>query len=120
MSSKVAVGFTSLTRGSSTSSSSGSDGLNVRDDKMGTKQVVIVGAGPAGMMLAYQLSSNGARVRVIERHPDFDREFRGELVQGSNVEELEKAGIFQLLLNRGLAIPNIERRMFLGHTRQVA
>lgn len=87
---------------------------------MATKQVVIVGAGPAGMMLAYQLASNGVKVRVLERHPDFEREFRGELVQGSNVEQLKKAGIFQLLLDRGLAIPDIERRMFLGHKRQVA
>lgn len=44
---------------------------------MSERQVVIVGAGPAGMMLAYQLASNGVRVRVLERHPDFEREFRG-------------------------------------------
>src|SRR2546423_978596 len=82
-------------------------------------QVVIVGAGPAGMMLAYQLVSNGVKVRVLERHPDFEREFRGELIQGSNVEQLEKAGIFKVLLDRGLAIPQMERRMFLGHRRAV-
>src|SRR5688572_8949340 len=87
---------------------------------MNKRQVVIVGAGPAGMMLAYQLASNGVEVRVLERHPDFEREFRGELVQGSTVKQLENAGIFQLLLERGLAIPNNERRMFLGHKRQVA
>ncbi|HYO57501.1 FAD-dependent monooxygenase [Archangium sp.] len=86
---------------------------------MAQKEVVIVGAGPAGMMLAYQLVSNGVKVRVVERHPDFKREFRGELVQGSVVEQLEKAGIFKLLLERGLAIPNIERRMFVGHIRRV-
>lgn len=83
------------------------------------KTVVIVGGGPAGMMLAYQLASNGVGVRVLERHPDFEREFRGELVQGSNVEQLEKAGIFPLLVQKGLALPQIERRMFVGPTRQV-
>lgn len=72
---------------------------------MSTKQVVIVGGGPAGMMLAYQMVSNGVAVRVLERHPDFQREFRGELVQGSVVEQLKKAGIFPLLLERGLALP---------------
>jgi 2-polyprenyl-6-methoxyphenol hydroxylase-like FAD-dependent oxidoreductase len=39
------------------------------------REVVIVGAGPAGMMLAYQLVSSGVKVRVLERHPDFQREF---------------------------------------------
>jgi 2-polyprenyl-6-methoxyphenol hydroxylase-like FAD-dependent oxidoreductase len=31
--------------------------------------VVIAGAGPAGMLLANQLVTNGVRVRVVERHP---------------------------------------------------
>jgi 2-polyprenyl-6-methoxyphenol hydroxylase-like FAD-dependent oxidoreductase len=31
--------------------------------------VVIIGAGPAGMMLAYLLVTNGISVRVLERHP---------------------------------------------------
>jgi 2-polyprenyl-6-methoxyphenol hydroxylase-like FAD-dependent oxidoreductase len=85
----------------------------------GTPQVVIVGAGPAGMMLAYQLVSNGIPVRVLERHPDFQREFRGELMQRSVVEQLDKAGILPRLLERGLALPGIERRMFVGLKRRV-
>ena len=81
-------------------------------------QVVIAGAGPAGMVLAYQLASNGIRVRVLERHPDFDREFRGELIQKSVLDELEKAGILRLLEQRGLVIP-VERQMFVGVKRRV-
>lgn len=86
---------------------------------MKSPEIVIVGAGPAGMVLAYQLVSNGIKVRVLERHPDFDREFRGELIQRSVIEQLEKAGIFSLLLEQGLALPNVERRMFLGLKRKV-
>src|SRR3954454_18716861 len=82
-------------------------------------RVVIVGGGPAGMLLAYQLASNGVDVTVLERHPDFDREFRGELLQGSVVEQLEKAGVMRILLDRGLALPGIERRMLLGTSRRV-
>jgi 2-polyprenyl-6-methoxyphenol hydroxylase-like FAD-dependent oxidoreductase len=83
------------------------------------REVVIVGGGPAGMMLAYQLVSSGVKVRVLERHPDFKREFRGELMQRSVVEQLMKAGIFSSLLERGLALPDIERRMFVGLKRRV-
>ena len=63
------------------------------------------------MMMAYQLASSGVDVTVLERHPDFDREFRGELLQRPVVEQLEKAGVMSILLERGLALPGIERRM---------
>ncbi|MFL5380724.1 MAG: FAD-dependent oxidoreductase, partial [Myxococcales bacterium] len=74
-------------------------------------KVVIAGGGPAGMVLAYQLASNGVDVTVLERHPDFDREFRGELLQAPIVEALENAGLMRILLERGLALPGIRRRM---------
>ncbi len=83
------------------------------------RQVVVVGAGPAGMLLAYQLVSSGVKVCVLERHPDFRREFRGELLQRSVVEQLERAGIFAKLVERGLALPDVERQMFVGHRRRV-
>lgn len=83
-------------------------------------EVVIVGAGPAGMMLAYQLVSNGVRVHVIERHPDFRREFRGELVMPSVLEPLETLGILPALVERGGARRDVERQMFVGLTRRVS
>ena len=86
---------------------------------MAEPQVVIVGAGPAGLMLAYQLVSSGVPVRVLERHPDFGREFRGELVQRSVVAELERAGILRLLVARGHVLTAVERRMFVGLARRV-
>ncbi|WP_257450007.1 FAD-dependent monooxygenase [Archangium lipolyticum] len=82
-------------------------------------QVVIVGAGPAGMLLAYQLVTNGVPVRVLERHPDFEREFRGELLQPSALAPLEQLGILPLLVEKKLALPNVERRLFVGRTRRV-
>ncbi|MFL5354897.1 FAD-dependent monooxygenase [Archangium sp.] len=82
-------------------------------------QVVIIGAGPAGMMLAYQLVTNGVPVRVLERHPDFEREFRGELLQPASLAPLEKLGLLPLLVERKAARPNVERRMFVGHSRRV-
>jgi 2-polyprenyl-6-methoxyphenol hydroxylase-like FAD-dependent oxidoreductase len=82
-------------------------------------EVVILGAGPAGMMLAWQLVTQGVPVRVLERNPDFQREFRGELIQARVVEALEGLGLLSQLAERGLARLNIERRMFVGLERQV-
>ncbi|HXK20332.1 MAG TPA: FAD-dependent monooxygenase, partial [Polyangiaceae bacterium] len=67
--------------------------------------VLIIGAGPAGMMLAYQLASNGVPVRVVERHRDFDREFRGEFVQPSVLAVLEQLGILAELRHKQQVFP---------------
>lgn len=82
-------------------------------------QVVIAGAGPAGLMLAYQLASHGVAVRVLEKHPDFEREFRGEYLQSSVFAALEQLGILPELVRRGRALPDVERRMHLGFSRRV-
>jgi 2-polyprenyl-6-methoxyphenol hydroxylase-like FAD-dependent oxidoreductase len=43
--------------------------------------LIIVGAGPAGMTLAYLLARRGVNVTVLESHHDFNRAFRGEGLQ---------------------------------------
>lgn len=73
--------------------------------------VLIVGAGPAGMMLAYQLASNGIAVRVLERHKDFDREFRGEFVQPSVLVVLEQLKILGELRRNQQILPIQALRM---------
>jgi 2-polyprenyl-6-methoxyphenol hydroxylase-like FAD-dependent oxidoreductase len=55
-------------------------------------QVVIVGAGPAGALLAYLLSSRGIETLLIERQTDFSREFRGEVLVPSGIRALREAG----------------------------
>jgi 2-polyprenyl-6-methoxyphenol hydroxylase-like FAD-dependent oxidoreductase len=82
-------------------------------------EVVIAGAGPAGMMLAYQLVTNGVKVRVLEQHPDFEREFRGELLGPSVLPALDQIGVLPLLASRGLAREGVARQMFVGSTRKV-
>ncbi len=47
-------------------------------------------------MLAYQLVTNGEPVRVLERHPDFEREFRGELIGPQVLLLLDGLGILRL------------------------
>lgn len=73
--------------------------------------IVIVGAGPAGMMLAYLLASNGISVRVFERHKDFAREFRGEFAQPSLLEALEQLGLLAVLRRDQRVVPMRAVRM---------
>ena len=61
-----------------------------------TKQpgrVVIVGAGPAGMALAYLLARRGVGVTVLETHHDFARVFRGEVLQRSGIDTFRQMGL---------------------------
>lgn len=56
-------------------------------------QVVIVGAGPAGALLSYLLSSRGVETILVERQSDFAREFRGEILMPSGIRALADAGL---------------------------
>lgn len=78
-----------------------------------TSEVVIVGAGPAGMLLAWLLATRGVAVHVVERHADFKREFRGEGIQASVVRHLEELGLLGELLASGTAIPAQSATIFL-------
>jgi 2-polyprenyl-6-methoxyphenol hydroxylase-like FAD-dependent oxidoreductase len=74
---------------------------------------VIVGAGPAGMLLAWLLATRGVSVHVVERHADFKREFRGEGIQASVVQHLEQLGLLDELLASKTAIPARSATIFL-------
>src|SRR5437868_13835782 len=56
-------------------------------------RVVIVGAGPAGMALAYLLARRGVGVTVLETHLDFARVFRGEGLQRSGIDAFRQMGL---------------------------
>src|SRR5205823_3448529 len=56
-------------------------------------RVLIVGAGPAGMALAYLLARRGVEVTVLETHHDFARVFRGEVLQRSGIDAFRQMGL---------------------------
>ena len=70
----------------------------------GNLDVLIVGAGPAGAVLSYLLSREGIAVTLIERHHDFDREFRGEILMPSGIEPFTQMGL-EKQLN---AVPHVK------------
>nr|AIA09489.1 monooxygenase [Bacillus sp. MD1] len=55
--------------------------------------VCIVGGGPAGMMMALLLAKQNVDVVVVERNANFDREFRGEVLQPRFVQMLDQLNL---------------------------
>jgi len=54
---------------------------------------VIVGGGPAGMVLGLLLARAGVEVTVLEKHGDFLRDFRGDTVHPSTLQLLDELGL---------------------------
>jgi 2-polyprenyl-6-methoxyphenol hydroxylase-like FAD-dependent oxidoreductase len=55
----------------------------------------VVGGGPAGIMLGYLLARQGVSVTVLEKHADFNRDFRGDTVHPSTLELMHELGLLQ-------------------------
>src|SRR2546426_3846243 len=71
---------------------------------------VIVGGGPAGMMAGYLLARAGVPVVVLEKHADFNRDFRGDTIHPSTLELMHELG----LLDEFLKQPHQEVRELRG------
>jgi 2-polyprenyl-6-methoxyphenol hydroxylase-like FAD-dependent oxidoreductase len=71
---------------------------------------VVVGGGPAGMMTGYLLARAGVDVVVLEKHADFNRDFRGDTIHPSTLELMHELG----LLDEFLKLPHQEMRQLRG------
>ena len=58
----------------------------------------VVGGGPGGAVLALLLARKGVDVTLLESHPDFDREFRGDTLHPSVMEIMDSLGLADRLL----------------------
>ena len=80
----------------------------------------IVGGGPAGIMSGYLLARAGVDVVVLEKHADFNRDFRGDTIHPSTLELMHELG----LLDELLQLPHQELReirgIFNGHAVTMA
>jgi 2-polyprenyl-6-methoxyphenol hydroxylase-like FAD-dependent oxidoreductase len=81
---------------------------------------LVVGGGPAGMMTGYLLARAEVDVVVLEKHADFNRDFRGDTIHPSTLELLHELG----LLEEFLRLPYQELReirgIFNGHAVPIA
>ncbi|HEV3147939.1 MAG TPA: FAD-dependent oxidoreductase [Chthoniobacterales bacterium] len=81
---------------------------------------VVVGGGPAGMMTGFLLARAGIDVVVLEKHADFNRDFRGDTIHPSTLELMHELG----LLDDFLKLPHQEfsqlSGIFNGHLAPMA
>jgi len=81
----------------------------------------IVGGGPAGMMLGFLLARAGVPVTVLEKHPDFLRDFRGDTVHPSTLEMMYELGLLEEFLKlphtvvRQISLQIGDDRVVVGH-----
>ncbi len=60
--------------------------------------VCIVGGGPAGIVLAILLARQGIDVTVLEKHKDFNRDFRGDTIHSATLRVMAQLGLLEPLL----------------------
>ena len=61
-------------------------------------QCLIVGGGPAGAILGLLMAKAGVSTVLLEKHHDFDREFRGDTLHPSTLEVMDQLGLAERLL----------------------
>jgi 2-polyprenyl-6-methoxyphenol hydroxylase-like FAD-dependent oxidoreductase len=73
--------------------------------------VLVAGAGPAGLALALQAHDHGAAVRVIDRRPEAVRPSRALILHSRTLEVLRPLGVTQALLTRADIAPTADLRL---------
>jgi len=71
---------------------------------VGTSEVVVVGAGPTGLMLACELALGGTKVRLIDERTDMPNITRAFAVHARTLELLDARGLADELLTRGVPV----------------
>ena len=75
------------------------------------QDILVAGAGPAGLALALQAHAHGAVVRVIDRRPEAVRPSRALILHARTLEVLRPLGVTRALLARADIAPAVDLRL---------
>jgi 2-polyprenyl-6-methoxyphenol hydroxylase-like FAD-dependent oxidoreductase len=78
------------------------------EDAPSKTQVLIIGAGPAGLFAASELLRHGIRPRIVEQRPAPHHETRGTAIQPAVLEVLHKGGVVDPFLASSVRIREVE------------
>jgi 2-polyprenyl-6-methoxyphenol hydroxylase-like FAD-dependent oxidoreductase len=78
-----------------------------RRDAMATPSVIVVGAGPTGLMLAVELALAGISCRILERRAEESNLTRAFGVHARTLEVLDMRGMADELISQGLRVPEV-------------
>ncbi|MCX4639808.1 FAD-dependent monooxygenase [Streptomyces platensis] len=67
--------------------------------------VLVVGAGPTGLMLGTELALGGVRVQILERRTAAQRDSRALTLHPRSIELMDQRGLVERFLARGRAVP---------------
>jgi 3-(3-hydroxy-phenyl)propionate hydroxylase len=76
-----------------------------------TSQVIVVGAGPVGLTLAYGLARAGVSVTVIETEPAISRQLRASTFHPPTLDMLDAWGVTAELIAHGRITPTWQIRL---------
>ncbi len=79
--------------------------------------VLIVGAGPTGLVLALRLAHHGVPFRIIDRNSGPGQASRAMVVQARTLEFYGQLGLADAIIERGIRVENAH---CLEHGREVA
>ena len=71
---------------------------------MNSVQVLIVGAGPTGLMLALWLTRAGVKVRIVDKTEKPGTTSRAIVLHARNLEFYHQLGLDKIVLDRGLEL----------------
>jgi 2-polyprenyl-6-methoxyphenol hydroxylase-like FAD-dependent oxidoreductase len=77
--------------------------------------VLVVGAGPVGLVAGCELARRGVRVRVIEKLAEPSDQSRAVAVHARSLDMFERMGIVDELISTG--IKGIAMQMYAGHSK---
>ena len=86
-------------------------------DERARDQVIVVGAGPVGLVAALRLAEQGIAVALIEREPELQHDLRASTFHPPTLEMLDTLGLSAPLIADGLEVPTWQVRRHETHEK---